>query len=386
MGKFRVYAASCPDYGRAEEVIRRLVADMGGMERFVRPGERILLKPNLLHPAPPERAICTHPAVVEAVARLVAEAGGTAVIADSPGGAPQREGVLRALYEKTGMAAAAERAGAQVCTDPSARLVSLPQGRVLRQAEVIAPAAECDGAIDLCKLKTHVLMGMTGAVKNCFGIIPGLDKVGFHSSHSDRAKFAHAVLDLAGWLSPRLCLLDGVLALEGDGPGASGTPRQAGLLLAADSPLALDVAAAAIMGLPERSNPVLLAARQRGLAPASLDEIQLVGGTWESLHIPGFRLPSNARQDLMDFLGPLAGLGRRLSHAALAAAPRIDPARCAACGVCRDACPRQAISMTGPKGTARVDSRACIRCFCCHELCPHRAVELTRSWVGRFLR
>ena len=386
MERLRVYAASCPDYDQAEVVIRCLVADMGGMERFVKPGERILLKPNLLRAAPPESAICTHPAVVEAVARLVIEAGGTAVIADSPGGTLQREGVLRALYEKTGMTAAAERAGAEVCTDPSVRRISLPRGRVLRQAEVAAPAAECGGAIDLCKLKTHVLMGMTGAVKNCFGIIPGLAKVGFHSSHFDRAKFAHAVLDLAGWLSPRLCLMDGVLAMEGNGPGTSGTPRQAGLLLAADSPLALDLAAAAIMGLPEHSNPVLLAARQRGLAPTSLDEIELVGATWEELRIPDFRLPSNVKQDLMDFLGPLAGLGRRLSNAALVQTPRVDPARCAGCGVCREACPGHAITMTGPGNTARVDKRACIRCYCCHELCPHRAVELKGSWVGRFLR
>ena len=386
MGKFRVYAASCPDYGRAEAVIRRLVADMGGMERFVKPGERILLKPNLLRAAPPESAVCTHPAVVEAVARLVAEAGGTAVIADSPGGALQREGVLRALYEKTGMAAAAARAGAEVCADPSVRRASLPHGRVLRQAEITAPAAECDGVIDLCKLKTHVLMGMTGAVKNCFGIIPGLAKVGFHSSHPSQAQFADVVLDLAEYLSPRLCLMDGVLAMEGNGPGTSGTPRQAGLLLAADSPLALDLAAAAIMGLPEHSNPVLLAARQRGLAPTSLDEIELVGATWEELRIPDFRLPSNVKQDLMDFLGPLAGLGRRLSNAALVQTPRVDPARCAGCGVCREACPGHAITMTGPGNTARVDKKACIHCYCCHELCPHRAVELKGSWVGRFLR
>ena len=386
MEKYRVYAASCPDYGQAEETVRALVGRMGGMERFVKPGERILLKPNLLRPAPPESAICTHPAVVEAVAKLVAEAGGQAVIADSPGGALQREGVLRALYEKTGMAAAAERAGAQVCTDPAVRRVALPRGRVLRQAEVTAPAAEADGAIDLCKMKTHVLMGMTGAVKNCFGIIPGLSKVGFHSSHPNQAQFADVVLDLTEYLSPRLCLMDGVLAMEGNGPGASGTPRQVGLLLAADSALALDVAAAAAMGLPEEANPVLQAARRRGLSPARTEEIELAGTSWEALRIPDFRLPSNVKQDLMDFLGPLAGLGRRLSNAALVQTPRIDPARCVGCGVCRDACPGRAISMSGPRATAKVDRRACIRCYCCHELCPRQAVELKGSWLRKLLR
>ena len=234
--------------------------------------------------------------------------------------------------------AASAASGAELCYDASTRTVSLPAGRVLKQAEVIAPVAEADGVFDLCEMKTHVLMGMTGAVKNCFGIIPGLSKVGFHSSHPNQAQFADVVLDLTEYLSPRLCLMDGVLAMEGNGPGASGTPRQVGLLLAADSALALDVAAAAAMGLPEEANPVLQAARRRGLSPARTEEIELVGTSWETLRIPDFRLPSNVKQDLMDFLGPLAGLGRRLSNAALVQTPRIDPARCVGCGVCEQLC------------------------------------------------
>ena len=173
----RVYLAACPDYGQAEAKLREAVAALGGMERFVRPGERILLKANLLRAAPPESAICTHPAVAAAAAKLVAEAGGTAVITDSPGGALHKEAVLRGLYEKTGMAQAAAASGAELCYDASTRTVSLPAGRVLKQAEVIAPVAEADGVFDLPKLKTHVLMSMTGAVKNLFGVLPGLSKV-----------------------------------------------------------------------------------------------------------------------------------------------------------------------------------------------------------------
>ena len=226
----QVYIAFCPDYAQAEAAIRALVGRMGGMERFVRPGERFALKTNLLRPAPPESAICTHPAVVEAVARLVREAGGTPVICDSPGGALHKEGVLRGLYEKTGMAAAAAAAGAELGLDPSTRTVSLPEGRVLRQAEIIAPVAEADGVIDLCKMKTHVLMSMTGAVKNLFGVLPGLAKVGYHATHPDHAAFADVLLDLTAYVKPRLSLMDGILAMEGDGPGSSGTPRKAGLL------------------------------------------------------------------------------------------------------------------------------------------------------------
>lgn len=380
----RVYVIRCGGYEQTEEALRSVLAQMGGMGRFVRPGERILLKANLLRPAPPESAVCTHPAVVEAVAKLVQEAGGRAVITDSPGGALQKESTLRHLYEKTGMAQAAARSGAELSYDASTRLVSIPRGKALHQAEIITPAAEADGVFDLCKMKTHVLMGMTGAVKNSFGIIPGLSKVGFHGSHPDRTDFADVVLDLTSFLSPRLSIMDGVLAMEGEGPGASGTPRQVGLLLVSENPLALDVAAAEIMGLPRDSNPLLLAAQRRGLTPNRAEDVELVGGSWEELRIPDYRFPSNVRRDLMEFLGPLAGPAKKLCKAILSQTPKIQPERCVGCGICQKACPGKAITLEN--GKAKVHPASCIRCFCCHELCPQKAVALKRGPLGRLLK
>ena len=385
MEETQVYAASCPDYSQAEGAIRALVEQMGGMGRFVRPGERIVLKANLLRAAPPESAICTHPAVVEAVARLVKEAGGTPVICDSPGGALHKEAVLRSLYEKTGMAAAAAAAGAELSMDSSTRTVSLPEGKVLRQAEIITPVAEADGVIDLCKMKTHVLMSMTGAVKNLFGVIPGLSKVGYHATHPDHATFADVLLDLTGYVKPRLSLMDGILAMEGDGPGSSGTPRQAGLLLASANPLALDTAAGAIMNLPRQDNPVLLAAERRGLTPCRMEDVELIGGTVEELRMADYKFPASTKSNLMDFLGPLARPAERLCKKALSQTPRIDGAKCVGCGICAKSCPGQAIAMTAPGKKARISQNACIHCYCCHELCPQKAVELHQSWLGRLL-
>lgn len=385
MEETQVYAASCPDYEQAEVCIRALVEQMGGMGRFVRPGERIVLKANLLRAAPPESAICTHPAVVEAVAKLVKEAGGTPVICDSPGGALHKEAVLRSLYEKTGMAAAAAAAGAELSMDSSTRTVSLPEGKVLRQAEIITPVAEADGVIDLCKMKTHVLMSMTGAVKNLFGVIPGLSKVGYHATHPDHETFADVLLDLTGYVKPRLSLMDGILAMEGDGPGSSGTPRQAGLLLASANPLALDTAAGAIMNLPRQDNPVLLAAERRGLTPCRMEDVELIGGTVEELRMADYKFPASTKSNLMDFLGPLARPAERLCKKALSQTPRIDGAKCVGCGICAKSCPGQAIAMTAPGKKARISQKACIHCYCCHELCPQRAVELHQSWLGRLL-
>ena len=381
----QVFAASCPDYAQAEACIRALVEQMGGMGQFVRPGERIVLKANLLRAAPPESAICTHPAVVEAVAKLVKEAGGTPVICDSPGGALHKEAVLRSLYEKTGMAAAAAAAGAELSMDSSTRTVSLPDGKVLRQAEIITPVAEADGVIDLCKMKTHVLMSMTGAVKNLFGVIPGLSKVGYHATHPDHETFADVLLDLTGYVKPRLSLMDGILAMEGDGPGSSGTPRQAGLLLASANPLALDTAAGAIMNLPRQDNPVLLAAERRGLTPCRMEDVELIGGTVEELRMADYKFPASTKSNLMDFLGPLARPAERLCKKALSQTPRIDGAKCVGCGICAKSCPGQAIAMTAPGKKAHIDQKDCIRCYCCHELCTQRAVELHQSWLGRLL-
>lgn len=378
----KVYVIPCQDYDQAAEQLSALIAGMGGMERFVRPGERILLKANLLAAARPEQAVCTHPAVVSAIARLVSEQGGRAVIADSPGG-PYLESGLRRLYERGGMIQAAEESGAELNYDLTSRQITLPEGKVLRQAEVITPAVECDGMFDLCKMKTHTFMSMTGAVKNHFGLIPGVTKVGFHASHQDKGRFADMLLDLAAWAAPRLCVMDAVLAMEGEGPGASGTPRQVGLLLASDNPLALDVVAGEIMGLPQPENPVLAAAQRRGLTPCRMEEVELIGGRIEDLKIPDYQFPGRVRTDIMEFFGPLTPFMERLTKNLMAQTPKIRPQVCIGCGICKNACPAQAITMKDKK--ARVAPGKCIHCYCCHELCPQKAVALKRGVLSRLL-
>ena len=378
----RVFVAACPDYAQAEEKTAELIERMGGMGRFARPGETLLLKANLLAAAGPEQAVSTHPAVVGAAAKLVAGQGARAVIGDSPGG-PYLESGLRHLYEKTGMRAAAEASGAALNYDVSTRQISLPEGKVLHSAQVIAPAVESDGILNLCKLKTHLFMSMTGAVKNHFGLIPGVTKVGFHASHQDKGQFADMLLDLALWAAPRLNLMDAVLAMEGEGPGASGTPRPVGLLLASENPLALDIVAGEIIGLPRLGNPVLLAAQRRGL-PSRIEEVELVGAGIDALRIPDYRFPAHVRTNIREFLGPLTGPASRLAKSWMAQTPQIRPERCVGCGICKNACPAGAITLEAHR--ARIDSRNCIHCYCCHELCPQKAVALKQGALSRLFQ
>ena len=365
-----------------EEVAAKMTTllDMaGGMSQFAAPGGKIVLKVNLLQATAPEKAVSTHPTVVAAVGRLVKQAGAIPLIADSPGaGLAYNEKTLDRLYRITEMYQAAQAAGMEVNVDLSHRPVNYPQGKLLKRFEVITPVFEADGVLNLCKFKTHTFMSMTGAIKNNFGVIPGYAKPGYHATMQQKAHFADMLLDLAAYVSPRFSIMDAVLGMEGNGPH-TGTPRPVGWLLAATNPLALDVVAAEMMGLPREYNPVLLAAQQRGLRPTRIEDVQLVGADMAVLRLSNFKLPTTLTSE--SSFGPLTWLMPVFRNMA-ARRPHVDPTKCAACGECLTACPVEAISMNG---AAYINDKECIRCYCCHEMCPQEAIDLRASWLYRLV-
>ena len=382
----KVYIVKCPDYSHVEKKMDELLSMMGGINQFAKPGEKIVLKVNLLQPAKPEQAISTHPSVVSAVARMTKELGAIPIIADSPGaGYRHSEKTLNAIYRRCEMFKAAEEAGIELNLDATYQPVSFPEGKLVKHFEVITPVVKSDGVFNLCKLKTHLFMSMTGAVKNNFGVIPGLAKPGYHANLHDKSRFAEMLLDLAEYVSPRLSIMDAITGMEGDGPGSAGIPRHIGLLLGSRNPLALDVAAAEIIGLRREYNPVLTAAEKRGLAPTRLEEVQLVGAKIPEIRISDYKFPSTIFEGMG--LGPLPWwqkLLQPLFRNGMSRAPQILKDKCIACGICHDSCPMQAIRMIENKCTyASIDDKQCIRCYCCHELCPEKAVELRGSLLYR---
>jgi uncharacterized protein (DUF362 family)/Pyruvate/2-oxoacid:ferredoxin oxidoreductase delta subunit len=375
----KVHIVRCGDYEQVEEQMAELLTMMGGMNQFAASGEKIALKVNLLQVAAPEKAVTTHPAVVAAVGRLAKAEGAVPVIVDSPGsGLQYNEKTLDRLYQTTGMVQAAEAAGIDVNLDPTHKVDTFPQGELIKRFEVITPVLEADGVFNLCKLKTHTFMSITGAVKNNFGVIPGLAKPGYHAKLQDKGHFANMLLDLAEYVSPRISIMDAVTGMEGNGPH-TGVPRHIGLLLASTSPLALDVVASEIIGLSRANNPVLIAAEKRGLYPNRLADIQLVGADIADLRIPDYKMPSTVFEGAG--LGPFTWLAPVFKNAETLQ-PRVIKDVCVACGSCYEACPVDAITMNDH---ALINNKACIRCYCCHEMCPDEAIELRSSLLYRIL-
>jgi uncharacterized protein (DUF362 family)/ferredoxin len=352
-----------------EAGLLRLLAPLGGMGAFVKPGERVLLKPNMLSAKPPEAAVTTHPAVLKAVVRLVQGAGGIALVGDSPG-----FGSLKAVAKRSGMLAVVEECGAELVEFSETREVNL--GGVFKRFEVAAPYLDADRVINLPKLKTHEMMTLTCGVKNLFGILVGAAKPAWHlQAGFDRELFARVVLEIYQIRPPDLTIVDAIIAMEGDGPG-NGDPRQVGLLLAGVNPVAIDLIAGEIAGIPKKLLFVERAAEKLGLPGSDREQIEISGADPAALSIPPFRLPplSDVEFGLPRFLK-----NRLRKH--LTTRPEQISDKCILCGVCVKGCPPGVIRIEGK--SLRFDYERCIRCFCCRELCPEAALDVRKGILLR---
>jgi len=384
----KVSIVSCENYENnlVSDAVRKSIDMIGGIEKFVSSGQRVLIKPNLLSPASPEKAITTHPAVVGAVVRIVQEVGGIPFIADSPGsGIPHTEKRLRKLYEATGMLDVAERTGISIIIDPTASEVSISDGVIIKRLEVIQPVLDADVVINLPKLKTHVYTLFTGATKNLFGIVPGYAKPGYHAKLHRLPHFADMLLDIIAYAKPAFTLMDGVVGIEGDGPGTGGNPKNVGIILASEDCVALDVVACSVIGLEPTRVPTLAAAQRRDWWDGKLDSIEVVGKTIDEVRINDYKMPDTL-SDPAGFIENkwYGAIARSLMKSAFTPRPVPSKKRCTACGACVRACPQDAITIENK--LAIVTDKLCIRCYCCHELCPEAAIDLKVSWFGSLMK
>lgn len=336
-------------------------------------GKRVLVKPNILTDEDPAKCISTHPAVVEAVILFLTSRGASVIVGDSPavhtrGFSGKRSGI-REVCNRTG-------AGwADFAENPGSVMVA---GRKIRVARA---ALDADLIVSVPKFKTHELMYFTGAVKNTLGVVPGFTKAKQHALHQDRQSFGRFLVDLNLAVTPHFFIMDGIMAMEGPGPG-NGYPVKTGVIAGSVNPVALDIIVSSVAGYRPEDIPTTASALERGLwtisSPADVeyDGPPLKEITRSDFIRVGIRKNTNvALQFVVRRIKPL----RKLEHR-----PVFIQKKCIGCGKCINICPVKAIEFDPVrKNTVLLTDSKCIRCFCCSEVCPSEAVEIRRKLFGR---
>jgi uncharacterized protein (DUF362 family)/Pyruvate/2-oxoacid:ferredoxin oxidoreductase delta subunit len=368
----RVVLRKCEEYD--QELIQKLIGEIyKGCDGPSPAGKKILVKPNILTDDDPAKCISTNPVVVKAMVKFLYAAGASAVmVGDSPAvhtaGFNARKSGIRAVCERT------EAEWVNFTKDPGSITVG---GKPLKVARA---ALEADLIISLPKFKTHELMYFTGAIKNTLGLVPGLQKAKQHALHQDRVSFGEFLVNLNEAITPHFFLIDGIMGMEGPGPG-NGYPVKTGILAGSSNPAALDIITSQIAGYNYIDIPTSRTALERGKWLSSADEIEYYGPELQSLIMQDFirvGVRSNGNIALQFVIRRIKPL-RKLEHR-----PVFIRNKCIGCGKCIAICPVKAIKFHPVKKNHVVltDSK-CIRCFCCSEVCPENAVEIRRKLFGQ---
>jgi uncharacterized protein (DUF362 family)/NAD-dependent dihydropyrimidine dehydrogenase PreA subunit len=368
--KIAVIKCSSYDPASVKAALQKAVDLLGGISRFVGTGASVLIKPNMLSPDPPEKAITTHPAVVRAVAELVSSDGGTPSIGDSPGFYS-----FKRVAAASGIAKAAEEAGARLTPFETGVEIATAENCLLKKIVVAQAVAGSDAIISVPKFKTHSLTYITAAVKNLLGCIPGLKKAEMHFRFPDNERFSRLLVAICLSIPVRLHILDAVVGMDGDGPNA-GNPFPMGLIMAGADPVALDSVACRVVGIDPMTVPMLSIGQECGLGHATEDGIEIVGESIDDVRVDGFKaVPPGA--DVGKLL-PLPEVVLRCIRKWVVKRPRIMRGACTRCGACVEVCPAKPKALNITAGGISVDDRNCILCYCCAEMCPSKAINLRR--------
>lgn len=367
----------CGTYESSEvdKAVRRAVGYLGGITSFVKPGMRILLKPNLLSARTPDRHVTTHPEVVRALIRLVKEAGGIPLLGDSPGGAVK--GVER-VWVETGMKKLAQEENIELVNFETAGSVEKPIAHpLIKTVRISRVPLEADGVINIPKLKTHGLLIFTAGVKNIFGCVPGLRKGEYHKLAPYPDDFARLLSEIYLLVEDKILfsLVDGITGMEGNGP-SSGELRQMNLLAASADTVALDSCLISLLGFKPGKIGTIKHLARGDAGPDGLANTEIAGDSPEVFDLAKFKFPSNWHINLVPkFLIRL--LGKLIWMK-----PEINPAVCVNCLLCVNSCPVNTIK-SAPGKKPFVEKSGCISCLCCHELCPYKAIDLKGSFLAK---
>jgi len=336
----KVSLSKCSTYQESELLssIKKSLDLIGGLPSFVKPGQKVLLKVNMLGAHHPDKAVTTHPEFLRAVIKLVKEVGGTPFVGDSPGFDNAKKSAEVSGYLKV----CSEERVPFVYFNESAE-VKNPNGKRFKSFQIAKAVLDADVIINLPKFKTHGLTGITCAVKNMFGCVPGLLKSEYHVKVPTRKEFNIMLLDLLEVVKPALNIVDAVVGMEGENGPHAGDPKFIGLIaVSADA-------------------EVVDQALYDAVADTDFKLVKLL----PEIVVPG---PSFVRKIVRSFL---------------LEKPVVKKKKCTSCKICGKVCKSQAISY--PSKYPKFDYNKCIRCFCCAEMCPEHAIFVSRSRFTRFL-
>lgn len=372
-----VSIVKCEDYSNknVEKAFDEILPLVGGLD-WVKPNMKIIIKANLVTFLKPEAAATTHPTLLcELVKRLV-NRGAEVIVGDSPGGMYNSIYVNK-VYSATKIDEI-KNVGGILNQDFQQAIATFPEGKILKEFPYTTYLDEADAIINFCKLKTHGMMGMSAATKNLFGIIPGTKKPEFHYRYPNHADFANMLIDLNEYFKPKLCIVDAVIGMEGNGPTA-GTPRQIGAILASDNPYKLDLACASIIGLTKENVPTIEESFKRGYIPETADKLKC-NDDLNKYFIKDYKNILTHRKLAFENTDTLFG---KLAVKFMSAKPKLHQSSCIGCGKCAEVCPVKAITIK--KGKAIIDRKKCIKCFCCQEFCPKGAMKVKRTLLAKIL-
>jgi len=377
MSKVVLIKCESYEYDLVKDSIERGLSLLGGISQFVKKGEKILVKPNILVGDAPEKCVTTNPAVFKAVAEILIDAGVNLSYGDSPA-----IGNTLKAAKKAGLSQVADELDIKLADFKTGIEVFFDKGIQNKKFTIAKAIFDNDGVISLPKLKTHGLEKFTGAIKNQFGCIPGVLKGEFHLRLPDANDFAKMLVDLNTFISPRLYIMDGIYGMEGNGP-RGGNPKRMNILLFSSDPVALDAIVCRLIKLNPEYVPTTKYGMQAGLGTYLEEKIDLLGDGYENFFLDDFKIDRNPLKSFKP--GFLSGFMNKR----IVSKPYIEAEKCVRCGVCVSMCP------ANPKAVFfKDDDRSivpvynydhCIRCFCCQEICPESAIKLKTPFLRKLI-
>ncbi len=376
----KVALVRCEDYNedKVYRAVEKGIDLLGGVAVFTKAGEKILLKPNILIGDKPGKGTTTHPLVFQAVGRLFKEGGAILSYGDSPAiGKPER------AAKAAGFQDIAEMLGIRLADFREGQTVSFPGALLAKQLYLANGALEADGIISISKMKSHGFAGITGAVKNQFGCIPGLRKTEYHVKMPNIYDFSRVLTDINRFLKPRLYIMDGITAMEGNSTRWGDLVNMKVLLFSTD-PVALDAVCCRLMNLDPEFVPTSIIGREGGLGTYRAEEIEITGDDIETSIYKNFRVERRSPDTLASSRSYPNFLKNYISPR-----PVISRDRCVKCGQCILQCPVNPKAVDWPKGDKNrppvYDYKRCIRCYCCQEVCKEKAISIKVPLLGKLI-